>query len=71
MSAQRWSALWAAATRGEVLIALVVGTILAIVNHGPALLAMHVPPGELAQILVSYLVPFCVATWSAAAQAMS
>ena len=44
--------------------ALVVGTALGIINHYPALLALSVPPAEAIQIVVTYLVPFSVATYS-------
>lgn len=49
-------------------IAVVVGTILGLVNHGGALVSGHVTAAEWVQIAVSYVVPFFVATWSAAAQ---
>jgi hypothetical protein len=67
-------AFLAAATRREVLsrsakIALFVGTVLAFVNHGDTLISGTVTGREVVQIVVSYFVPFCVATWSAAAQA--
>lgn len=66
--------LFTAATRREVLvrsakIALVVGTVLALVNHGDSLLGGTVTGREVVQMAISYVVPFCVATWSAAAQA--
>ena len=44
--------------------ALVVGTLLGIINHYPALLALSVPPTEALQIVVTYLVPFSVATYA-------
>ncbi len=43
--------------------ALVVGTVLGLINHYPAILAWSVPPQELFQIVLTYLVPFSVATY--------
>ncbi|MEM8631190.1 MAG: nitrate/nitrite transporter NrtS [Pseudomonadota bacterium] len=43
--------------------ALVVGTILTLINHGDTALAGQLPP--LAKILLTYCVPYCVATWGA------
>ena len=42
---------------------LVVGTILALINHYPALVNWSLPPAEAVQIVVTYLVPFSVATY--------
>lgn len=41
--------------------ACVVGTILAIINHGDTILAGNYPP--LIKILLTYCVPFFVTTW--------
>jgi len=58
-----------ASTRGVVTnalkIALVVGTLLGMINHGPALLNGTFSSLNLAQVLVTYLVPYSVSTWSA------
>jgi hypothetical protein len=43
--------------------ALVVGTVLGLLNHYPALLARSLPPAEALQIALTYLVPFSVATY--------
>ncbi len=43
--------------------ALIVGTILAVINHGDVILAGEVPP--MAKILMTYCVPYCVTTWGA------
>ena len=43
--------------------ALVVGTVLGLINHYPAILVWSVPPQELFQIVLTYLVPFSVATY--------
>ena len=46
-------------------VALLVGTILALINHGPALLDGQSSPARLLQIALTYLVPYCVSTYSA------
>ncbi len=43
--------------------ALVVGTILGVINHGSALLARQLTAEQLAPLLISYLVPFGVAMY--------
>lgn len=48
--------------RRSALTALVVGTALVAINHGPAVLTGHFPPRLLWQIPLTYAVPFCVAT---------
>ena len=45
-------------------VALVVGTILALINHGPALLALELTRQQILQIALTYLVPYCVSTYS-------
>ena len=45
----------------SVKMALVVGTLLALINHGQALLTGHFTTGELIPLLVTYLVPFTLA----------
>lgn len=40
--------------------ALIVGTILAIINHGYTLLTGHFTPGEIYPLLLTYCVPFTV-----------
>jgi hypothetical protein len=47
------------------LTALVVGTILVSINQGGILLSGVLPASLLWQIPLTYLVPFCVATWGA------
>jgi hypothetical protein len=49
--------------------ALVVGTILGIINHFDSFLRLSLSPTEIFQILITFLVPFCVATYSAAKHA--
>lgn len=43
--------------------ALVVGSILALINHGQALLSGHFAPDWVIPMLITYLVPFSVATY--------
>src|SRR5712692_891188 len=45
-------------------MALVVGTLLAVINHGQALLTGHFTPGELLPLCLTYCVPFAVAMYS-------
>jgi hypothetical protein len=49
--------------------ALVVGTILVVINVGPSILAGGLAPAGLWRIPLNYLVPFCVATWGALSNA--
>jgi hypothetical protein len=51
--------------RRSVRIALVVGTLLALINHGDHLIRVEVTAGIGLKILLTYMVPFAVATWSA------
>ncbi|MDQ6660905.1 MAG: nitrate/nitrite transporter NrtS [Chloroflexota bacterium] len=44
--------------------ALVVGTLLALINHGQALLTGHFTYDRLISMLVTYLVPFSVSMYS-------
>ena len=45
-------------------MALVVGTLLAVINHGQALLTGHFTPGELLPACLTYCVPFAVSMYS-------
>ena len=45
-------------------VAIVVGTILALINHGPALLALELSRQQIVQIALTYLVPYGVSTYS-------
>jgi hypothetical protein len=51
--------------RRAVYVALVVGTILTIINQGDVLLAGEITPLVIAKILLTYLVPYSVSTFSA------
>lgn len=57
-----------ALTRGVVLaalrIALVVGSILALINHGGAILELSFTRSSLLQIVLTYMVPYSVSTYS-------
>ena len=46
-------------------VALVVGTILAFINHGGAIIKFEVGIEQLLKIVLSYFVPYCVSTYSA------
>lgn len=48
-------------------VALVVGCILVVINHGDALLAGDIDGGRVAKMLLTFLVPYCVSVYSAAA----
>lgn len=46
-------------------VALVVGTLLALINHGDKLTSLEFSRSSLFKILLTYLVPYGVSTWSA------
>ena len=46
-------------------VAFIVGTILAFINHGDKILAMSLSSQDLFRIIMTYLVPYGVSTWSA------
>ena len=45
-------------------VSVVVGTLLVVINHLPALLHGEMTRFRLFQIGLTYVVPYCVATWS-------
>jgi hypothetical protein len=45
-------------------VGLVVGTTLALINHGDKILAMALDSESGLKIGLTYLVPFCVSTWA-------
>ena len=51
--------------RRSIAVAVVVGTLLLIINQGDVLLSAHWPRALLWKIPLTYLVPFLVATWGA------
>ena len=46
-------------------VAFIVGTILAFINHGDKILAMSLSSHDLFKVILTYLVPYGVSTWSA------
>ncbi len=44
--------------------ALIVGTLLALINHGQQILSLQFSPSWFVPTLVTYVVPFCVALYS-------
>ena len=61
-----WSGRWAPVLRTATLTAILVGTTLNAINHGDAL--VHgLMPEHAWPLLLNYVVPFCVSSWSGAA----
>ena len=52
-------------------VSLLVGTLLALINHFDAILSLHLTFEDILKILLTYLVPFGVSAYSSAMQAMS
>lgn len=46
-------------------VAVIVGTILALINHGEKILNMALSNQDLFKIVLTYIVPYSVSTWSA------
>ena len=46
-------------------VALFVGTILALINHSEKILSMTLSGEDLVKVVLTYLVPYGVSTWSA------
>jgi hypothetical protein len=67
MSRCAWFALARepAIVRRSLRVALVVGTLLTLINHGDRLLARDLDAMALVKILLTYAVPYCVSTWAA------
>lgn len=57
--------------RRSLRVALLVGTILALINHGDRLLAGSVDGEAALKIFLTYLVPYCVSTWASVQTALS
>ncbi len=51
-------------------MAALVGTVLALINHGPTLLAGTMDAGHWLQVGLTYVVPYCVSTYAATKQEM-
>jgi hypothetical protein len=58
-----------ATVRRSIRVALFVGTLLAAVNHYDMVQSGECTMRRMIQILVTYLIPYCVATYGAAMQA--
>lgn len=52
-------------------LALIVGTVLALINHGPSMMRFSLSIENILQILVTYLVPYSVSTYSAVAAVLN
>ena len=48
-------------------VAVLVGTILAFINHGEKILTLSLTGQDWFKVVLTYLVPYCVSTWSAVA----
>jgi len=46
-------------------VALIVGTVLAIINHGDKIVPVAMTSLDLAKVILTYFVPYSVSTWSA------
>ena len=56
---------WSASIRTRAIrMALFIGTLLALINHGDALLSGHIAAPQFARIALTYLVPYCLSTWA-------
>ncbi len=45
-------------------VAILVGTVLAFINHGSDLMQMNITLEQVFKITITYLVPYCVSTYS-------
>lgn len=64
------ASFWVLASSGQVVrsalkVSLIVGSVLAFINHGPAIVQMSLSMEQVVQILLTYMVPYCVSTYSA------
>jgi hypothetical protein len=57
-------ALQPSVARRALKVALLVGCILALINHGDRLLSGEVTPAEWLKIGLTFLVPYCVSTFA-------
>lgn len=53
--------------RRSLRVALVVGTVLTLINQGDRVLALDIDAPAMARIALTYLVPYAVSTWAAVA----
>jgi len=49
---------------GAINVSLIVGSVLALVNHGTAIINLTLSLEIVIKIFLSYLVPYCVSTYS-------
>jgi hypothetical protein len=54
----------ASVTKRGLTVAFVVGSILALINHGDKILLGTLQPGDTVKILITFLVPYCVSVFS-------
>ena len=64
------ASFWTLASSGQVVksslkVSLIVGTVLALINHGPAIVQMSLGMDRVVQIVLTYIVPYSVSTYSA------
>ncbi len=52
-------------------VAMVVGSVLVLINHGDHLLTGKLASADLYKILLTYCVPYCVSTYSATSALMA
>ena len=52
-------------------VSAIVGTLLALINHGDRIIALSMDAPVLFKIVLTYLVPYSVATWAAVQTARS
>ena len=72
MSRPRWVqiAISSIVIRRAIKVSIVVGTLLVMINHSLAIWQGDITQFRLFQIGLTYLVPYCVATWSSVAALM-
>lgn len=51
--------------RRAIKVALIVGTIIGAINYGDKLFTGSITARDILKIALTYLVPYCVSTWSA------
>ncbi len=51
-------------------LSIIVGTILGLINHGQDIFALTLSRGQIIQIMVTYLVPYSVSTYSSVSSIM-
>ena len=59
-----WIARQPSVVRRAGKIALVVGVVLAMINHGDKILSFTLSPTDLGKIALTFCVPYCVSTYS-------